>query len=199
MIGTRHRPKPQLRSLSFLTGGGTMPKAVALVPEFRAWLETESQMEMPNNLSAAPAKPGTQPTAPIKDGTAPSPAPTSKPVAGKAGTAPTTALTAKPGTAPAAPIAAPARSAPRPATVEVVDVELVPESAPSLVPVVPQIQIVKVPEARPLWDVNPQCFDRRDWLMLAAGAASVLAAVGVGYGLARLVRKKPEESSPEGG
>ena len=88
-------------------------------------------------------------------------------MAGKAGTAPTTALTAKPGTAPAAPIAAPARSATRPATVEVVDVELVPEPAPSLVPVVPQIQIVKVPEARPLWDVNPQRFDRRDWLMLA--------------------------------
>ena len=183
----------------FLTGGGTMPKAVALVPEFRAWLETESQMEMPNNLSAAPAKPGTQPTAPIKDGTAPSPAPTSKPAAGKAGTAPTTALTAKPGTVRPPPRLPPARSAPRPATVEVVDVELVPEPAPSLVPVVPQIQIVKVPEARPLWDVNPQRFDRRDWLMLAAGAASVLAAVGVGYGLARLVRKKPEESSPEGG
>ena len=33
--------------------------------------------------------------------------------------------------------------------------------------------------------------------MLAAGAASVLAAVGVGYGLARLVRKKPEEPPPE--
>jgi hypothetical protein len=65
--------------------------------------------------------------------------------------------------------------------------------------VVPQIQIVKVPEARSLWDVNPQRFDRRDWLMLAAGAASVLGAVGVGYGLARLVRKQPEETPPDDG
>jgi hypothetical protein len=40
-------------------------------------------------------------------------------------------------------------------------------------------------------------FDRRDWVMLAAGAASVLFAVGVGYGLARLVRKKPEDAPPE--
>jgi hypothetical protein len=50
---------------------------------------------------------------------------------------------------------------------------------------------VPIKEERPLWE-----FDRRDWIMLAAGAAGVLGAVGLGYGLARLVRKKPEELTP---
>ena len=58
-------------------------------------------------------------------------------------------------------------------------------------PALKATQIVKVKDERRLLE-----FDRRDWIMLAAGAASVLVAVGVGYGLARLVRKKPEESPP---
>ena len=56
----------------------------------------------------------------------------------------------------------------------------------------PQVQIVKVKDERSLVDL-----DRRDWIMLASGAAGVLFAVGLGYGLARLLRKKPEEPPPE--
>ena len=96
--------------------------------------------------------------------------------------------TAKPGTAPSR--ALPSRpAAPRPAIEDEVNVELVTEPFP---PPAPQVQVVKVQDDRGLLE-----FDRRDWIMLAAGAASVLAAVGVGYGLARLVRKKPEDSPPE--
>lgn len=52
-----------------------------------------------------------------------------------------------------------------------------------------QIPTPAPPPERPVWPP-----DRRDWLMLAAGAAGVLGAVGVGYGLARLLRRKePEE------
>jgi hypothetical protein len=69
-----------------------------------------------------------------------------------------------------------------------VDVELVTE--PFMVPVLMTPDFAK--EERPLWE-----FDRRDWIMLAAGAAGVLAAVGVGYGLARLLRRKPEEPPAE--
>ena len=59
------------------------------------------------------------------------------------------------------------------------NVELVSE------PVVLPVSLpVAVPE-RPLWQP-----DRRDWIMLAAGAAGVLSAVGVGYGLARVLGKK---------
>lgn len=95
---------------------------------------------------------------------------------------------------------APARSPipQRPEFEDEVNVELVPEPLPGPVamplPLEPEVQIVKVKEERGLLE-----FDRRDWIMLAAGAASVLVAVGVGYGLARLVRKKPEESPPEDG
>jgi hypothetical protein len=74
---------------------------------------------------------------------------------------------------------------PDPPEEEEVDVELVtvpePEFAPPPEP--------PVPEERPLWPP-----DRRDWLMLAAGAFGVLSAVGVGYGLARVLkRKEPDE------
>jgi hypothetical protein len=109
----------------------------------------------------------------------------------------------KPGTAPAPAFGAPAKPAvarpaaptrpapaPRPVVVDEVDVELVPEPLPG--PVVIPSPIPHAPDERGLLE-----FDRRDWIMLAAGAASVLVAVGVGYGLARLVRKKPEELPPE--
>jgi hypothetical protein len=53
--------------------------------------------------------------------------------------------------------------------------------------------VVVVPPERPLSEL-----DRRDWMMLAFGASGVLVAVGLGYGLARLIRKKPEDTE-EGG
>jgi eukaryotic-like serine/threonine-protein kinase len=169
------------------------------VPEFKAWLDSESQLEMPKDLP--PASPAALPMNSIKSGgTAPSPALGVGPKPGTApspalsgvnpGTAPAMALgaTAKPGTAPAR--ALPARPvAPRPVVEDEVNVELV--TMPPA-PALPQALPVTVKDDRGLLE-----FDRRDWIMLAAGAASVLAAVGVGYGLARLVRKKPEETPPE--
>jgi hypothetical protein len=52
---------------------------------------------------------------------------------------------------------------------------------------------VVVPLERPLSEL-----DRRDWMMLAFGASGVLVAVGLGYGLARLIRKKPEDTEESG-
>jgi hypothetical protein len=66
-----------------------------------------------------------------------------------------------------------------------------PAPAPAVPVAVPLPVPDLVPESRPVWPP-----DRRDWLMLAAGGLGVLAAVGVGYGFARLVRGKPPE--PEG-
>ena len=187
----------------FLGSGGTSPKAAALVPEFKAWLETESQMEMPKNLPPAPVKPGTERAVPLKPGTAPSPALVTKPgtapapapaSATKPGTAPSPALatSAKPGTAPMPALGAnakPARPTPtrspiplRPEFEDEVNVELVPEPLPGPVAMPlstrTEVQIVKVKDERRLME-----FDRRDWIMLAA-SGSVLVAVGVGYGLA---------------
>jgi hypothetical protein len=169
----------------FLGPGGSPPKPAAVVPEFKAWLETESQLELPKDLppesvKPAPVKPGTQPAAPLKTG----------------GTAPAPALPARPAPvkpANAATVAAkPARPAvPLPGDEDEVNVELVPEPLP--LPAAPP-PLPEVREERGLLE-----FDRRDWIMLAAGAASVLGAVGLGYGLARLVRKKPEEAPPDEG
>jgi len=177
----------------FLGSGGTTAKAAALVPEFKKWLETESQLEIPKNLPPAAAKAGTKTSVPVKPGTAPAPALSAKP-----GSATAAALTA-----PAKPSRSPSPRPPAPQTVNLdeVDVELVPEPlpGPNPLPLGEALPIQVVKGDRPVWNFNPQQFDRRDWMMLATGAASVLAAVGIGYGLARLVRKKPEEAPPEDG
>ncbi len=190
----------------FLGSSGVEPVAAPLVPAFKEWLETESHLEMPKILPPAPAVPSKpsppgQVAGPVKPGTTQSPAlaMTSSP-AKDSGTVrsvgskpipanPQRAVPVNPGRpVPVAPARPP--GSPRPAPMEEVDVELVLEPLPALLPpqIVQQVQFVKVKDDRPLWE-----FDRRDWIMLAAGAAGVLAAVGVGYGLARLVRKKPEE------
>ena len=54
-------------------------------------------------------------------------------------------------------------------------------------------RVAPAPPPRPLWQP-----DRRDWMMLAAGAFGVLSAVGVGYGLAKALRRKDPESEEKG-
>jgi eukaryotic-like serine/threonine-protein kinase len=167
-----------------------------IVPAFKDWLESESHLEIPKpapvpTAQTAPA-PVIQPTKP----SAPAPVPAPRPV--KPGTAPSPVL--KPGTGAARPIApAAARPVPAPVPVSVpqplplpepaeeeMDVELVTEPpVPSFPAPVP---VPLAPPERPLWPP-----DRRDWFMLAAGAVGVLGAVGLGYGLARLLRRKPVE------
>jgi serine/threonine protein kinase len=187
----------------FLGTGGSAPVMAPLVPAYKAWLESESQLDRPANLppATAPAKPlvaDTRPHAPLKPATAPATALPATP-APKSG--PTAVPAVRP-TAPAKPIA-PAQAAPpypaarpypaaaplQPVHVPVeVDVELVPEPAPMMLPV-QEVPAAKV--ERSLFDP-----DRRDWIMLAAGATGVLLAVGLGYGVARLLRKPPEELPP---
>ena len=162
----------------FVGAGGSAARPAVVIPEFKAWLQTESQLELPKNLPPAPARSAS----PMK--TTPLPDHPGKP---RTATAQVPAASTKPGR----PL--PSRSGP--AGPDEVNVELVPEalSGSVLQPGGPAIQVVPILEERGLLE-----FDRRDWIMLAAGAASVLGAVGVGYGLARLVRKKSEESLPEG-
>jgi serine/threonine protein kinase len=157
----------------FLGNGGVAPAAAQLVPGFKEWLESESRLEMTKPLPP-----------PNKPGTAPSPA-----LVATSGSREGTALRS----GKHFPVARPAASKPpRAPAVEEVDVELVPDPqfGPMPLPDVPQI--VAPTSERPLWE-----FDRRDWIMLASGATGVLAAVGIGYGLARLMRKKPEPSDLE--
>lgn len=184
----------------FLGTGGAAPSPAAVIPAFKQWLETESHLEMP----AVPAAPVHTPQKPRASGAVPGAQPRHAPPSGPVkptapGTAP--AVPALPGTVPVKPAqtgsrpvpVAPSRppAPPRPPVYDEVEVELVPE--PAVVP--PPMQVVRDEDDRGALE-----FDRRDWVMLAAGAAGVLFAVGVGYGLARLARKKPpEESPPEAG
>jgi serine/threonine protein kinase len=192
----------------FLGSGGSAPAATAMVPAYKAWLESESQLEVVGKLPPAPgmpakpAAPAAAPAVPAKPATAAPPAPSSpvkppspRPAPARPAPSAATVPTPKPvGTPPlrqppaVRPIPAPP---PRPVEEEV-EVELVLETAPAPVFVPPPAPVV-IPD-RPLWDL-----DRRDWIMLAMGATGVLAAVGLGYGLARVARKKPEEVPPEEG
>jgi serine/threonine protein kinase len=191
----------------FVTGGSPA-MAAKMVPAYRDWLESESQLERPQELdeakAGATAKPAPVPVPaaalPPRPGTAPAPALNAlgKPGPVRPGTAPAPALKSvpplnKPAAAPRP--APPPQPAPPPwphvepaATpgLHEVDVELVtvpePLPIPALTPPPPDSSL---PAHRPVWPP-----DRRDWLMLATGAASVLAAVGLGYALAKLLRRK---------
>jgi serine/threonine protein kinase len=175
----------------FVSPSGNPSKPAVLVPAYKAWLETESQLELPKNLSSpssrasSSTKPGTQPASPIKTGTSPSPAHSTQPA-----TVPASVVGAQ--TRPERPLSS--RSSGLSGADEI-NVELVKEEAfarPVLQPVT-----ITVEGAAPETERGLLEFDRRDWIMLAAGAVSVLFAVGVGYGLARLVRKKPEDPPAE--
>jgi serine/threonine protein kinase len=183
----------------FLGTRGTTPTAAPLVPAFKEWLETESQLELPNPLPPAPPVPA-KPAASAKSGTGTTPAPALGTSPVKPGTG--MASPVKPGTAPAkavpaarpAPVARPIAPAPQPVPVEEVDVELVtdPVVMPAPVALPAPVVVRKEQEDRSLWPP-----DRRDWIMLASGAAGVLVAVGLGYALARIARKKPPEDPVE--
>ena len=199
-------PEDAAEALKPFVGTGPAPAAAAVVPAYKAWLESESQLEptakMPpapqstvkpsganraagsGSVPVAPAKPGTGvvPVAPAKPGTgahqvaqrpASAPAPVAKPTAPRTGKLPK------------------APPPPRPA-MEEVEVELVVEQAPVPVYFPPPEPVQVLAPERALTEL-----DRRDWMMLAFGATGVLFAVGLGYGLARVVRKKSEEPTEE--
>lgn len=199
----------------FATDGSPV-SGLNVVPAYQNWLTHESQMEMKGTqqgTATRPAVPASTSPLPVKPGSANAPAvtvrATGKPPI-KPGTGPTPAVKSGTGSSPAAkgepgqPTVKPA-PAPRPTTTaratgsapavalplpeppaqESVDVELVTLPEPQAIPVAP---MPIEPVERTLWPL-----DRRDWLMLTSGAFGVLAAVGIGYGLARALRKKDPE------
>jgi hypothetical protein len=166
--------------------GGAPAVAAKMVPAYRDWLESESAMEMPKDLPAASgatvkapavAAPPIHPPAQQTTRPAPAAAAPPRPAPPKTGPLPTQ----RTGPAPSAPRPVPV-PVPLPATEEV-DVELV---TPSVGPSAAAFEFDR-PAGRPLWSL-----DRRDWIMLAAGATGILSAVGLGYGLAKALKKKPD-------
>lgn len=202
---------------AFLTPDtGAAPTGAKVVPAYQKWLETESHLEMPPELrdlelpGTAPAavlpamKPGTgaNPVLPVgKSGTTPAAALPSPPRPAEKSTRPSRKsppaeavppARPKPGTAASRPLPTPVPAPPYPtAPIEEVDVELVTDF-----PAAPDVFAPPAPapaEAqpdRPLWELG-----RRDLFMLVSGGAGVLMAVGVGYGLSRLFRRKDDGKS----
>ena len=181
-------------------GAGAAPAGAHLVPAYREWLQTESQLEMPPELlppapaprgPSAAAKPGTAQAAPppgrdggTKESTRRA-ADTAKPP-----TAASPALaTTKSGGVPAPPRPAPRARPPAPLPIEdEVDVELVSlPAAPAVVPIpLPEAEVMDLdPEPEPA-GLLPS--NRRDLVMLAAGGFGTLIAVGLGYLLAQAAR-----------
>jgi serine/threonine protein kinase len=179
----------------FVANTGAAAAPASLVPEYQKWLETESELELRLSLPQQPgAKPGTPAAKPVA-----TPPPPPKPAPTKAGTATAQPLVVpmlpKPGTAPAPALPPPPARPPQPFPEDdEVSVELV-GNFPQLVPVpAPQPfplpePVVLLPPERRLWEL-----DRRDMLMLGLGGFGVLTAVGLGYGLAQVLRRKPPES-----
>ncbi len=178
-------PTEAAEALKPFDTGGAPPSAAKMVPTFRDWLESESQMAMTKSLphpTTTPKPPAPQPQPPPTRPPAVS-APIPKPAS------PAPALKATVST----PAPQPTRPAPRPVFVpqpapveEEVDVELVTESA--ALPAIFALPAPAAPVNRPLWPP-----DRRDWMMLAAGATGVLSAVGFGYALAKVLRRKSDD------
>ncbi|MBA4187592.1 MAG: hypothetical protein C0467_06190 [Planctomycetaceae bacterium] len=203
-------PEDAAIALKPFVGTGAAPAAASVVPAYKAWLDSESQFDGAAKVvpaAAVPIKPTAAPSGATRaagSGAVPSPAPKPgtgpAPAAAKSGAGLTSG---KSGAVPQAPqrpaggsgaVAKPtgprtakiAKAAPPPRpVVEEVEVELVVEPMPAQMYFAPE-QVL--PPERALSEL-----DRRDWMMLAIGASGVLLAVGLGYGLARLARKKPEE------
>ena len=189
---------------------GAAVSGANLVPAYRQWLETESHMEL-RKLSLPEVEPkpegvkpgtGLAPTieVPVKRGTLPAPKPGTAPAPAlknpvKPGTAPVPAYQPpKPGSAPH-PVA-PARAPVPPRRVEEeVEVELVSSLPPARAPIpipLPEPEPLPAPDDRPLWELS-----RRDLVMLVGGGAGVAMAVGSGYLLALLLRRKRPEGEDD--
>ncbi len=175
-------PAEAAKALRDFESTGTTAARVEVVPAYRKWLETESVdtrglAGTGDSQSAGKSGTGSHRTAAVKPGTAAQPA--------MAAQKPKSAPVPRPTPPVASPYSAPAApqwGKPQPVLPleEEVEVELVAMPAPG-----PRAEplIEPLPDERGLLELN-----RRDLIMLIGGGTGVIGALGVGYGLARLLR-----------
>jgi serine/threonine protein kinase len=187
-------PAEAAKALRDFESTGTTAARVEVVPAYRKWLETESVdtrglAGTGDSQSTGKSGTGSHRTAAVKPGTAAQPA--------MAAQKPKSAPVPRPTPPVASPYSAPAApqwGKPQPVLPleEEVEVELVAMPAPG-----PRAEplIEPLPDERGLLELN-----RRDLIMLIGGGTGVIGALGVGYGLARLLRglkSSPAETSTE--
>lgn len=180
-----------------LSSRGARPTAAVVSPAYKAWLENESAVELaaPTPTKKTPAEPTSKTARKTGADTAPKPILPAAPSASAA--IPTIEAT---GAMPpfSAPPSSPAVPSPRSAILSTIPLATTPaqpviEVDVELVTQLPAASTNSI-EDRPLTQLS-----RRDWIMLTAGAASVVAATVLGFGLARLLRPKPQEPLPHEG
>jgi hypothetical protein len=207
-------PEDAAKALTpFLPENAARAAATQVLPQFKAWLDTESSADAPSPIKSLPLsepapakKPGSGTHAAVKaekgmpSGVIPRPAgapaksgmpsgviPRPQAGAGASGIIPrpqtgagASGIMARPPQSGASGKIAAGKSGKVPVdeNLPVINVELVAVSEEDIA----QTRIVRTPidDDRPLHDLN-----RRDFTMLGIGAAGVLLAIGIGYGLAK--------------
>jgi serine/threonine protein kinase len=176
--GARYQtPAEAAAALKPFATGGAAAVASKVVPAYKDWLASESNLEMPT----MPPKPGTAPAPAVKPGTAPAAAvkPTKPSGTTKPGTAPAPAVRPVP-----APEPAPVPQPIRPAGDVDVDVELISEpGAPEPFALPAAVPLPVAATEPPAWPPT-----RRDWIRLCAGAGGVVGTMGVGFVLAKVLK-----------
>ena len=186
----------------FLPEHAVAAKAATVLPAYQEWLDSES-VEAPAELVATESKKKAEPETGAKSGRLPKAAVrpgVAGPKSGKLATGSETVAALASSRRPAPP----PRPAGGPGAVktgelvaasaaddgiddeEVLEVELV--SGP---PEPPKVRVIYADEDRPLTDLS-----RRDFIMLGIGATGVMLAIGMGYGLARLLRPTRRGTPP---
>ena len=169
------------------------PGPTAVVPAYKKWLDSVAEMDLPDVVAAPPAPPPpAKPAKPPRSAVAARSVPRAAPAPPPPPTRAKPAVTVGPAKVPPRPPAVP------PPTPYVVGGGSKPAaSAPSTQDPLPldddlvEVELVHTPPgwaaAEPV--ASPRGLTRRDVLMMAAGGAGVLGAVGLGFGLARLLRE----------
>ncbi len=172
----------------FLPGRAAAAESTPMVPAYREWLESESAMELPNELKSM-----------VKSGSAPAPALPPTPPAKATTTAAKRAQAFTPvEPRPAVSATAPATTTARPLAAATATAR--PLAAPVPVPPPPQeinVELVTMPEPRDDDDHDDDNdeprglldLDRRDWLMVGAGGFLMLLAIGIGWGVTFLTTR----------
>lgn len=188
-----------------LSSRGARPALAHLTPAYKAWLESESALEL------APPPQGTKGTSGDvqhrssivrKSATDAAPKPIMPPES-PAAAIPTASIQpiavpgAPQGSTTAVPVYPLPQDVPLPQAVPVGASQAIPTSPPVIEV---DVELVTGPielANRPLTEDRPLTeLSRRDWIMLIAGSASVLAATAMGFVIARLLRPKPPEPPP---
>ena len=188
-----------------LSTRGARPALARLTPAYKAWLESESALELAPPPQGAKGTSGDvqhRSSVVRKAATDTAPKPILPPESQPAAIPPGGNIQplAVPSGAQGLATAVPAYPLPQAIPVPQAAPTLAPQAIPTSPPVIEvDVELVTAPveSANPVTEDRPLTeLSRRDWIMLIAGSASVFSATALGFVIARLLRPKPPEPPP---